>query len=108
MEVDQLAVVEVVHYVDLFADQRLLHRVRNGDELGGVDVSGLDLATPVDDAEGAGADLLQDVVVVVDAVPGLDVHGLGNVLGVDVEDELVVVLDLALLPSNLFTRVGIN
>ena len=108
VEVDQLAVVEVVHDVDLLPDQCLLHGVRDRDELGGVDVSRFDLAAPVNNTEGAGTDLLQDVVVVVDAVPGLDVHGLGNVLGVDVKDELVVVLDLALLPADLLAGVGIN
>ena len=76
MEVDELAVVEVVHDVNLLANERLLHGVADGDELGGVDVAGLDLAAAVDHAERARADLLQDVVVVVHAVLGLDVHGL--------------------------------
>ena len=45
----------------------LFHGMCDGDEFGGEDVSGLDLPAAVDDAEGAGADLLEDVVVVVDA-----------------------------------------
>ena len=68
----------------------------------------LDLAAAVDDAERARADLLEDVVVVVDAVLRLDVHRLRDVLGVDVEHELVVVLDLALLPPDLLAGVGID
>ena len=48
MEVDQLAMVKMVHDVNLFADERLLHRMSDGDELGGVDVLGLQLATTVD------------------------------------------------------------
>ena len=79
----------------------LFHGVCDGDELGGEDVAGLDLPAAVDDAEGAGADLLEDVVVVVDGVLRLDVHRLRDVLGVDVEDELVVVLHLALLTPDL-------
>ena len=79
----------------------LFHSVCDGDELGCEDVAGLDLPAAVDDAEGAGADLLEDVVVVVDGVLRLDVHRLRDVLGVDVEDELVVVLHLALLAADL-------
>ena len=80
----------------------------DGDELGGEHVARLDLAAAVDDAERARADLLEDVVVVVDAVLRLDVHRLRDVLGVDVEHELVVVLDLALLPPDLLAGVGID
>ena len=82
--------------------------MRDGDELGGEDVPRLDLAAAVDDAEGACADLLEDVVVVVDAVGRLDVHRLRDVLGVDVEHELVVVLDLALLTPDLLAGVGVD
>ena len=55
----------------------------------------------MDHAERPCSDLFEDVVVVVDGVGGLDVHRLGDVLGVDVEHELVVVLHLALLPADL-------
>ena len=80
----------------------------DGNELGGEHVARLDLAAAVDDAERARADLLEDVVVVVDAVLRLDVHRLRDVLGVDVEHELVVVLDLALLTPDLLAGVRIN
>ena len=86
----------------------LFHGVRDGYELGGEDVPRLDLAAAVDDAERACADLLEDVVVVVDAVGRLDVHRLRDVLGVDVEHELVVVLDLALLAADLLAGVGVD
>ena len=89
-------------------ETRLLHGVSDGNELGGEHVARLDLAAAVDDAERARADLLEDVVVVVDAVLRLDVHRLRDVLGVDVEHELVIVLDLALLPPDLLAGVGID
>ena len=44
MEVDEFAVVQVVHDVDLFPDEGLLHRVRDGNKFGRVNVTGLDLA----------------------------------------------------------------
>ena len=108
VEVDELAVVEMVHDVNLLLDQRLLHGVADGDELGGEDVLCLELPAPVHHAERPGADLLEDLVVVVHAGLGVDLHGLGDVLGVDVEHELVVVLDLALLSPDLLAGVRIN
>ena len=69
---------------------------------------GLQFSTSVDNAECSGSDLLQDLVVIVHAVLGLDLHRLGDVLGVDVEDELVVVSDLAFLATDLLTGVRIN
>ena len=46
--------------------------------------------------------------MVIDALLGLDVHRLRNILGIDVENELVIVLDLALLASDLLASVRIN
>ena len=80
----------------------------DGDEFGGEHVARLDLAAAVDDAERARADLLEDVVVVVDAVLRLDVHRLRDVLGVDVEHKLVVVPDLALLATDFLASFRIN
>ena len=71
-------------------------------------MTGLDLATSVDDAKGSSSDLLKDVVVVVHRILSLDVHRLRDVLGVDVEDKLVVVLHLDLLTANLFAGVRID
>ena len=48
VEVDELAVMEVVHDVDLLADQRLLHGVPDGDELGGVHMLSLQLSAAMD------------------------------------------------------------
>ena len=48
VEVDELAVVEVVHDVNLLADQSLLHGVPNGDELGGVHMLSLQLSAAMD------------------------------------------------------------
>ena len=48
VEVDKLAVVEVVHDVNLLADQSLLHGVPDGDELGGVHMLSLQLSAAVD------------------------------------------------------------
>ena len=89
-------------------DECLLHGMRDWNELGGKDVPSLDLSATVDDAEGAGADLLEDVVVVVHALLGLDVHRLRDVLGVNVEHKLVVVLDLAFLTADLLSSLGID
>ena len=48
VEVDELAVVEVVHDVNLLADQSLLHGVPDRDELGGVHMLSLQLSAAVD------------------------------------------------------------
>ena len=48
VEVDELAVVEVVHDVNLLADQSLLHGVPDGDELGGVHMLSLQLSAAMD------------------------------------------------------------
>ena len=108
MEIDQLAVMEMVHNVNLLPDQGLLHGVTNGDELGGKYVLGLELTASVDHTECSSADLLQDLVVIIHAVLGLDLHGLGDVLGVDVEHKLVVVPDLALLATDFLASFRIN
>ena len=108
VEVDKLAVVEMVHDVDLFPDQSLLHGVSDGNELCSKDMLSFQFSASVDDSEGSGSNLLQDLVVIVDAVLGLDLHRLGNVLGVDVKHELVVVSALALLTSDLLASLRIN
>ena len=108
VEVDQFAVMEMVHDVDLFPDQSLLHGVSNWDELGSEDMLSLQFSTSVDNTECSGSDLLQDLIVIVDTVLGLDLHGLGDVLGVDVKHELVVVSDLALLAADLLAGIRIN
>ena len=48
VKVYQLAVVEMVHDVDLFPDEGLLHGVADGDELGSIDVLSLQLPAAVD------------------------------------------------------------
>ena len=48
VEVDELAVMEVIHDVDLLADQSLLHGVPDGDELGGVHMLSLQLSAAMD------------------------------------------------------------
>ena len=108
VEVDQFAVMEMVHDVDLFPDQSLLHGVPNWNELGSEDMLSLQFSTSVDHTECSGSDLFQDLVVIVDAVLGLDLHRLGDVLCVDVEDKLVVVSDLALLATDLLASIRIN
>ena len=57
VEVDQLAVVEMVHDVDLFSDQSLLHRVPDRNKLGSKYMLSLQFATSVYDSEGSSADL---------------------------------------------------
>ena len=108
VEVDQFAVMEMVHDVDLFPDQSLLHGVSNWNELSSEDMLCFQFSTSVDNSESSGSDLFQDLVVIVHAVLGLDLHRLGDVLGVDVEDELVIVSDLALLATDLLASVRIN
>jgi hypothetical protein len=51
MQVDKLAMVEVVHNVNLLADKRLLHCMSDGDELGRIDMLGLQLTAAMDLAE---------------------------------------------------------
>jgi hypothetical protein len=43
----------------------------------------------VDNPEGSGSNLFQDVVMIIDTLLGLDVHRLRNILGVDVENKLI-------------------
>ena len=108
VEVDKLAVVEMVHDVDLFPDQGLLHGVSNWNELSSEYMLSLQFSTSVDNSECSSSDLFQDLVVIVHAVLGLDLHWLGDVLGVDVEHELVVVPDLTLLTTDFLASFRIN
>ena len=108
VEVDKFAVMEMVHDVNLFPDQGLLHGVSNWNELGSKDMLCFQFSTSVDNSESSGSDFFQDLVVIVHAVLGLDLHRLGDVLGVDVEDELIVVSDLALLATDLLASIRIN
>ena len=62
----------------------------------------------MDNSKGTSSNLLQDVIVIIDTLLSLDVHRLRNILGIDVENELVIVLDLALLASDLLASVRIN
>ena len=48
VEVDKLAVMEVVHDVNLLADKSLLHCMTNWDELSSIDMLGLELTTTMD------------------------------------------------------------
>jgi len=71
VQVDQFVVMQVIHDVNLFADQSLLHGMRDGDELGCVDVTSLDLSATVDHAKGASSNFLQDVIGVIHTLQGL-------------------------------------
>ena len=108
MEVDQLAVMQMVHDVNLLPDQSLLHGMTDGNELGSEDMVGLLLSASVNHTEGSGANLLQHLIVIIDTVLGLDLHWLRDVLGVDVKHELIIVSDLALLTSDLLASLRIN
>ena len=59
-------------------------------------------------AKGSSANLLKDVVVIVNAVLSLDLDGLRDVLGVYVEHKLVIVPDLALLTTDFLASFRIN
>ena len=48
MEIDQLAVMQMIHDVNLLPDQGLFHGVANRDELGGVHMLSLQLSAAVD------------------------------------------------------------
>merc|ERR1719158_1155775 len=108
VEINQLAVVEMVHDVNLLSDQSLLHGVTDGNKLGSVDMLSFQLTASMNHAKRSSTNLLEDVVVVINTVLGLDFHRLWDVLGVDVEDKLVIVPDLALLTTDLLSSLGIN
>ena len=59
-------------------------------------------------SKGSSANLLEDVVVVVHAVLGLDLYGLRDVLGIDVEHKLVVIPDFTFLSANLLASFRVN
>lgn len=98
VQIDQLGMVQLIHDIDLFPDQLLFHHVRHGDEFGGEYVAGGPLAASVHHAERAGADLLEDVVFVIDRRV-FNLNRLWHVLAVDVEHKLIVVARLFVVAS---------
>ena len=108
MEVDQLAVMEMVHDVNLLPDQGLLHGVTNGDELGSKDMLGLEFSASVNNSKGSSSDLLQHLIVIIDTVLSLDLHRLRNVLGVDIKNKLIIVTNFTLLTTDLLSSFRIN
>lgn len=93
MQVNQFGMVQLIHDVDFFAYQLLLHHVRHRDKLGGEDVASGALATTVHHTERPGTDLLQDVIFVVNGRM-LDLNRLRHVLTVHIEHELIIVVRL--------------
>ena len=108
MKIDQLAVMQMVHDVNLLADKCLLHGMANWNELSRIDMAGLELAASVNNSKGTSSNLLEDVIVIIHTVLGLDLHGLRNVLCIDVKDKLIIILNLTLLASDLLSCVRIN
>jgi len=98
MQIDQLRMMELIHDVDLFPNQFLFHHVRHRDEFGGEYIAGGPLAATVHHAEGAGADLLEDVILIIDRRV-LDIDRLWHVLAVHVEHKLIVVARLLVVAS---------
>lgn len=98
VQIDQFGVVQLIHDVDLLSDQFLLHYVRYRDEFGGEDVAGGPLSATVHHSERAGADFLENVVLVVDRSV-FDLDRLWHVLAVHVEHKLVVIARLLVLAS---------
>ena len=108
MEVDELAVMEMVHDVDLFPDQSLLHGVTNWNEFCSVNVLSLQFSATMDNSEGSSSNFFKDVIMIIDTVLGFDFHRSWNVFGIDVEDKLVIVPDLTFLASDLLASFRIN
>ena len=108
MEVDKLAMMEMIHNVNFFPDQCFFHGMTNGDELGSKHMLCLQLTASVDNTKCSSSDLLQDLIVVIHAVLGLDLHRLGYVLCIDVEHKLVVIPDFTFLSANLLASFRVN
>ena len=108
MKVDQLAMMQMVHDVNFLPDQGLLHGMSNGDELGSKHMLSLQLSASVHNSKGTSSDFFQDLIVIIDTVLTLDLNWLRNVLGIDIEYELIVIFDFAFLTANLLTSIRIN
>ena len=104
VQVDELGMMQVVHDVDLLADEILLDGLRHRNEFGSEDLASLALAAAMHHAERARSDLFQNLVQVVDA-RCFDVDRLRHVFGIDVHHEGIVVSDLVLgLATDAFAR----
>ena len=108
VEVDKLVMMQVIHDINFFTNQSFLHCMWNGDEFGSKNISCFNLAASVNHSKSSCSNFFQDIIIVVHALLGFDINRLRNVLSINIEDELVVVFDLAFLTSDLFTSVRIN
>ena len=108
MQVDELAMMKVVHNVNFLPYQCLFHGMTNWNELGSEYMLGLQFATSMDNSKGPGTDLFQDVVMIIDTVFGLDLNRLRDILSINIKDKLVIVSDFTLLSSNLLACIRIN
>jgi len=108
MEVDKLAVMEMIHNVNFFPDQCFFHGMTNGDELGSKYMLSLQFSTPMDYAKGSSTNLLEYVIVVIHTVLCLDFHWLRNIFGIDIKDKLVIISNFTFLSSDFLASVRVN
>ena len=108
MEIDKLAVMEMIHNVNFFPDQCFFHGMTNGNELGSKYMLSLQFSTPMDNTKGSSANLLEYVVVVIYTVLCLNFHWLRNIFGIDIKDKLVIISDFTFLSSDLLSCVWVN
>ena len=100
--------MEMVHNVNFFPYQCLLHGMANWNELGSKHMLSLQFSTSMNHSEGSSANFFQNVVVVIDTVLSLDLNRLRNIFGIYIKDKLVIISDFTLLSSDLFACVRIN
>ena len=108
MQVNQLVMVKMVHYINLFPDQSFFHGMRNRNKLGSKHVSGFDLSASMDDSKSSGSNFFQDVVIIVYTLLCFDIHRLRNVFCVNIEDKLIIIFDFAFLTSNFLSSVRVD
>ena len=100
--------MQMIHDVNLFPDEGLLHGMANGDELGSKDMLGLQFSTSVHNSKCSSSNFFKDFIMIINTVLTLDLNGLRYVLSINIKDKLVIVSDFTLLASDLLASLRIN
>ena len=108
MQIDQLVMMKMVHNINFFPNQGLLHGMRNGDKFGSKNVPSFDFPTSVNNSKSSSANLFQNIIVVIYTLLCLYVHRLRNVFRIYIKHKLIIILHLAFLAANFLSGIWID
>ena len=108
MQIDQLVMMKMVHNINFFPNQGLLHGMRNRDKFCSKNVPSFNFPTSVDNSKSSSANLFQNIIVVIYTLLCLYVHRLRNVFRIYIKHKLIIILDLAFLATNFLSGIRID